>query len=88
MTAKAKDAILRLIKERGPAKSICPSEAARAVATEANDWRDCMPDVHEAVRTLHAQGLITVTVRGEPIDPGREGGPRGPYRIAQPRPVS
>ena len=63
-----KDAILTLLAQRDPGKSICPSEAARLVAGEA-EWRPLMKTAREAGRELAAEGRIEVTKKGKPVDP-------------------
>ncbi|MCQ8185374.1 DUF3253 domain-containing protein [Parvularcula maris] len=65
--------ILQLLAERGEGKSICPSEAARALAPE--DWRPLMDEVRAAGRMLAEEGRIEVTQGGEPVDPISARGP-------------
>ena len=63
-----RDAILELLAERSPGKSICPSEAARRSAGD-EEWRPLMHATREAGRSLAAEGLIEVTKKGKPVDP-------------------
>ncbi|VCT93202.1 hypothetical protein MHAS_04941 [Mycolicibacterium hassiacum DSM 44199] len=70
-------AILRLARARGPDKTICPSDAARAVG--GDDWRELMDDAREAARDLARRGEVELTQRGEVLDP--DGTWRGPIRI-------
>ena len=63
-----RDAILTLIAERDYGKSICPSEAARLAAGDA-EWRPLMAAVRAEGRILAAEGLIEVTKKGKPVDP-------------------
>lgn len=73
-------AILDLTAARGAGKTICPSEAARAVSGDM--WRRLMPDVRaEAVRLAKA-GQIAIYRKGRPVDPGSF---RGVYRLGLPR---
>ncbi len=84
--------ILRLCSERGPEKSICPSEAAKAVAHliggsgEAAarpfdaQWRGLMDDVRRVARALARNGRIDVMQRGTRIDPS-DPPPKGPIRL-------
>ena len=58
--------VLRLVEERGPDKSICPSEAARALAA---DWRGLLAPVRRAAVRLAAAGRIQVLRKGQPVDP-------------------
>lgn len=76
----ARSAILALLEKRGPGKTICPSEAARHLASLAGEeeWRERMASVHEAVEALHGEGAITLSWRGEKLDERR-----GAYRIAR-----
>jgi hypothetical protein len=59
------EAILRLLRARAPGKSICPSEAARAVDAEA--WRGLMPLVRNVVAQLSERGEIVITQRERPV---------------------
>lgn len=61
-----KDAILTILGERGPGKTICPSEAARRLGA---DWRPLMEDVRAAGLELAALGLIEVTQKGSVVNP-------------------
>ncbi|HTI74011.1 MAG TPA: DUF3253 domain-containing protein [Mycobacterium sp.] len=70
-------AILALARDRGPGKTICPSDAARAVGGE--HWRDLMDDARTIARELARQGDVEVTQRGEALDPDATW--RGPIRI-------
>ncbi len=70
-------AILGLLAERDPGKTICPSEAARRVG--GVDWRDYMEPSREAARTLAAEHRIEILQRGEIRDPGDP--LRGPIRL-------
>lgn len=73
-----RDAIMTLLERRGTGKTVCPSEAARLFGTDAADWRDNMPEVHEVVRILHREGAIQLSWRGKYRAPGD-----GPYRIGK-----
>jgi hypothetical protein len=69
--------LIRLATARGPARSFCPSEAARALR---DDWRPLMPAIHRVAAGL---GLVA-TQRGRPVDPVAT---KGPIRLRLP-PVS
>ena len=75
--AHLRAAILRLVSQRGPGGSICPSEAARTVGGEG--WRELMGPIRAAARGLAREGLVEVTQRGAALDPA--GDWRGPIRI-------
>ncbi|MBS0559387.1 MAG: DUF3253 domain-containing protein [Proteobacteria bacterium] len=59
--------ILRQTAERGPERSICPSEVARVLDT--GDWRRLMTPVRRAAATLAAQGRIDILRKGKRIAP-------------------
>ncbi len=74
-----REAILCLVTERGEGKTICPTEAAKAVS-EAH-WRKLLPDVRaEAVR-LASAGDIAIYRKGKPVDPTDF---KGVYRLGLP----
>ena len=73
--------IRELVEARGPGKTICPSEVARALAGDES-FRPLMPHVREAAAVLAERGEIAVTQRGEPVDARTE---RGPIRLGLPR---
>lgn len=58
--------VLRLVEERGPVKSICPSEAARALAA---DWHALMGPVRRVAVRLAQAGRIEILRKGRPVDP-------------------
>jgi hypothetical protein len=70
---KPQDAILDLLKERGPGRTICPSEAARRLDPE--NWRGLMDAVREAGSELAASGAIEICQGGSPVDPADARGP-------------
>ena len=59
--------ILALTEARGPEKSICPSEVARALD---EDWRTLMTDVRRSAVRLAEAGRIDILRKGKPIEPG------------------
>ncbi len=59
-------AILRLTTARGPDRSICPSEVARALS---DDWRGLLTAVRREAARLSREGAIDVLRKGRPIDP-------------------
>lgn len=62
-------AILGLLDERRSGATICPSEAARAVAGSDDDWRALMEPTRSVARQLAADGQIDITQRGQIVDP-------------------
>jgi hypothetical protein len=74
---RARRVILELVEERGADKTICPSEAARALAGD-QDFRPFMERVREAAGALAADGRVEVTQKGRPVTISQA---RGPVRI-------
>lgn len=64
--------ILRQTQARGAAKSICPSEVARALAPEEEAWRRLMGAVRAAALRLAREGRVEVLRKGKPVDPAAE----------------
>jgi hypothetical protein len=63
--------ILNLLRERGPEKSICPSDAARtwaAVEGHPAQWRQYMQPVRDAAAGLAAAGRLVVTQGSRTVD--------------------
>jgi hypothetical protein len=75
--ADARQAILDLLDRRGEGKTICPSEAARALAGD-DAFREHMDRVRDAAWALADEGAIAVTQHGEPV---ARDGVRGPIRL-------
>lgn len=59
--------VLRLVQQRGPEKSLCPSEVARQAAP--TEWRSRMHAVRSAAQELADVGAIEFLQRGEIVDP-------------------
>lgn len=66
-------AIVRLLESRSTGATICPSEAARAVAPR--DWEPLMEPVRKAARRLVAAGRAEITQGGRVVDPSTAAGP-------------
>ena len=72
--------ILRLAGERGPSKTICPSEAARAIGgSNEKVWRRHMTPIKREAIALANEGWIELRRKGRRIEPADL---RGIYRIA------
>jgi hypothetical protein len=67
----AEQAILALVIARGPDKSICPTEAARALAGHPPDekWRGSLSPIRLAAQRLAKAGKIQILRKGKPIAP-------------------
>jgi hypothetical protein len=75
--AALEQTILRLLADRGAGKTICPSEAARAVAPsdERASWEPLMEPARAAARRLVAEGKLLITQGGVIVDPSTAKGP-------------
>ena len=74
-----------LLAARGARGSLCPSEAARRLATERGTpdrWRAWLEATRSAARRLVAAGAAEITQGGRPVDPSTA---RGPIRIRRVR---
>ncbi len=65
-TAAIEAMILALTAARGPGKSICPSEVARALRPE---WHPLLSAVRRAASRLALAGQIDILRKGQAIDP-------------------
>ena len=79
MTAPLETAIFSLLAERGVGKTICPSEAARAV--DPQDWRPLMGQARATAVGLARAGRLVITRHGRPVDPDVF---KGVYRLRLP----
>jgi hypothetical protein len=76
-------AILTLVGARGPDKTICPSEAARAVGGDHPDgWGPLMQPIRKVAVRLAKEGRIVILRKGRIVDPDDF---RGVYRLSLPR---
>jgi hypothetical protein len=78
--AEAQRAILDLLAQRDEGRTICPSEAARALGGD-DGFRPLMPLVREAAAELVRRGELEVTQRGDVVDLAAA---RGPIRLRRP----
>jgi hypothetical protein len=77
------DTILGLVAARGPDKTICPSEAARALGGDHPDgWGPLMQPIRRVAIRLAKEGRVVITRKGRIVDPDDF---RGVYRLSQPR---
>ena len=70
------EAILTLVEARGPGKTICPTDAARAVDPE--NWRKHLSEVRAVAVKLALAERISVYRKGRVVDPRAF---RGVYRL-------
>jgi hypothetical protein len=86
MTSPEQDAIaseiLRQTAARGPDRSICPSEVARALAGgDDGPWRPLMGRVRQAAIALAEAGQVEILRKGKPVPIAEV---RGVIRLRQP----
>ena len=74
---RLEDAVLGLLAQRRRDASICPSEAARAVAGD-QDWRQLMEHARRAARRLAHRDLVQILQGGRVVNPSDF---RGPIRV-------
>ena len=79
--AEIEATILALTQQRGPAKSICPSEVARALRT---DWQSLLGDVRRVACRLATAGQIDILRKGHVVEPA---GVKGVIRLRLAQPV-
>ncbi len=71
--------VLELLAERGPGRSICPSEAARMLALRIDHpWQDLMRPVRTVVAKLVDSGVLEAIQQGALVDIREV---RGPIRL-------
>ena len=77
---KLETVIMDLLHSRRADISICPSEAARKLATsdDEDQWRPLLERTRRAARRLAHQGRINILQGGQKVDPARF---RGPVRF-------
>lgn len=70
LDGQLEETILQLLHTRGADKTICPSEAARAVAAgaERDAWEPLMEPARAAARRLVAAGRIVIVQGGHIVD--------------------
>ena len=76
--------ILSLLNDRGPGKSICPSDAARCCAANTGhpaEWRQYLQPVRDAAARLASAGALIVTQGDHAIDIASA---KGPIRFRKP----
>jgi len=74
--------IFDMLAARDAAATLCPSEVARALATDDGTWRPWMPRVRQVAQALAETKRLVVTRGGVPVD-ALAGG--GPIRLGLPR---
>jgi hypothetical protein len=79
---RIEERLLALVEERGPGKTICPSEVARDLGGPHPDgWAPLMQPVRRVAVRLMKQGRVAILRKGRPVDPDDF---RGVYRLSLP----
>ena len=73
--------IVRQLSQRAANSSICPSEVARALQTDAAAWRALMPQVPESAAAMRDAGRLRITRGG--VDVPNDTLHRGAIRLAR-----
>ena len=76
---QVRNAIDSLLDKRQPPATICPSEVARALASQG--WRHLMPQVRAVAIAMAKDGKLDVRQGGGTVVPGEE--LRGPIRLGR-----
>ena len=70
----------RQLEARGPEKTICPSEVARALGKTEEEWRPLMQPVRAVATKLADANQLEITQRGARVDPHNYRGGVPPFR--------
>jgi hypothetical protein len=85
LTGRIHHALLELLEARRTLSTVCPSEAARALAKELKcEWRDLMRPVRYVAGRMVEQGIIDIVQHGRRVEIGEARGPIR-LRLRQPR---
>ena len=82
LRALIESAIFELLSARRDDSTICPSEVARALASDADGWRALMSPIRSVAQDLAQDQRLRVTRRGEEVNATTGG---GPIRLGRPR---
>jgi hypothetical protein len=74
--------LLELLRQRGPGKTIGPTDVARALGGDHPDgWGPLMQPVRRTAVRLMREGRVVIVRKGRPVDSGDF---KGVYRIMSP----
>ncbi len=77
------DTILKLVEARGLGKTVCPSEAARALGGPHPDgWGPLMQPIRKVAIRLMREGRVAILRKGRAVESEDF---KGVYRLALPR---
>jgi hypothetical protein len=71
--------LLELLAARRPEASICPSDVARALASEESEWRASMPAIRNVAARLARAHVIRITQGDKTLPPAQI--EHGPIRL-------
>ena len=71
LNTRIEETIMALVTARGPDKSICPSDVARALrpGPQQDGWQSLMAPVRKAAIRLSDAGRIEILRKGRPVPP-------------------
>jgi hypothetical protein len=73
---RIREAIVSLLEKREPGKTICPSEASRAVfGSPRGNEKECMDRTRAVVAELVEEGVLEVCQKGHVVDIEASKGP-------------
>jgi hypothetical protein len=79
LAERIRDCLMELLVERGPGRSICPSEAAHMVGVRIScRWQDLMRPVRTVAAALAESGVLEATQHEAIVDIRNV---RGPIRL-------
>jgi hypothetical protein len=61
--------MIDLLRQRASDASICPSDVARALASDEPGWRALMPSIRDTAAALARSECIVITQGKERVDP-------------------
>jgi hypothetical protein len=83
INSRLEQAVLAHAAERGPEKTLCPSDVARAIGGPHPDgWGPLMQPLRRIAVRLAKEGRLVITRKGKAVDPDDF---RGVYRLGLPR---
>ena len=71
--------IIDLLRQRAPSASICPSDVARALASDEPAWRALMPSIRDTAAAMARSECIVITQGTDRVDPADVD--HGPIRL-------
>ncbi|WP_350029800.1 DUF3253 domain-containing protein [Caballeronia sp. INDeC2] len=60
--------VLELLSSRAPTSSICPSDVARTLLCNEDEWRASMPRVRQVAARMAREERVVITQGGSTLD--------------------